>query len=116
VSGGEKVYSADVVDTMRRDLRHARQRIADLESERDTMKASVAAANASVSERVANAMMMRDRAADATLRQRIADLSGETAFLAQRVAWHLEHGCDTAKKARELALAEWGVGVVGGGG
>lgn len=34
-------------------------------------------------------------------------------FLAQRVAYHLAHGCDTAERARELALAEWDVGVMG---
>ena len=37
----------------------------------------------------------------------------ETGFLAQRVAWHLAHGCDTAQRARELALAEWDAGVLG---
>ena len=45
--------------------------------------------------------------------QRLADLSGETAFVAQRVAWHLGNGCDSPEKARELALKEWRVGVLG---
>lgn len=45
--------------------------------------------------------------------QRLADLSGESTFLATRVAWHLAHGCDTAQRARELALAEWDAGVLG---
>lgn len=45
--------------------------------------------------------------------QRLADLSGESTFLAARVAWHLAHGCDTPEKARELALKEWRVGVLG---
>lgn len=45
--------------------------------------------------------------------QRLADLSGQSAFLATRVAYHLAHGCDTAERARELALAEWDVGVMG---
>lgn len=73
-------------------------------------------------ERLLQVMELRcDRVAterDATiqkLRARIADLTGETVFLAQRVAWHLAHGCDTAAKARELAMAEWGAGVMGGG-
>ena len=47
--------------------------------------------------------------------QRLADLSGETAFVAQRVAWHLAHGCDTAQRARELAMEEWDAGVLGVG-
>lgn len=34
-------------------------------------------------------------------------------FLAERVAYHLAHGCDTPEKARELALVEWRVGVLG---
>lgn len=38
---------------------------------------------------------------------------GKTMFLASRVAWHLGNGCDTTKTARELALAEWSVGVLG---
>jgi hypothetical protein len=46
-------------------------------------------------------------------KQRLADLSGESTFIAQRVAWHLAHGCDTAQRARELALAEWDAGVLG---
>jgi hypothetical protein len=50
-----------------------------------------------------------------SLRARIADLTGETTFLSERVAWHLSHGCDTAERARELALSEWRVGVMGGG-
>lgn len=45
--------------------------------------------------------------------QRLADLSGESTFIAQRVAWHLAHGCDTAQRARELAMAEWDAGVLG---
>lgn len=49
------------------------------------------------------------------LRARIADLTGETRFVAQRVVWHLSNGCDTAAKARELAMAEWDVAVMGGG-
>lgn len=45
--------------------------------------------------------------------QRLADLSGESTFLAARVAWHLCNGCDSPEKARELALKEWRVGVLG---
>lgn len=45
--------------------------------------------------------------------QRLADLSGESTFLATRVAWHLGNGCDSPEKARELALKEWRVGVLG---
>lgn len=37
----------------------------------------------------------------------------KTEFLAARIAWHLAHGCDTAQRARELALAEWDAGVLG---
>lgn len=36
-----------------------------------------------------------------------------TSFIMARVAWHLANGCDTAEKARELALQEWRVGVLG---
>ena len=34
-------------------------------------------------------------------------------FMAERVAWHLGNGCDSPEKARELALREWRVGVLG---
>ena len=34
-------------------------------------------------------------------------------FMAERVAWHLGNDCDTPEKARELALKEWRVGVLG---
>ena len=34
-------------------------------------------------------------------------------FLSTRVAWHLGNGCDSPEKARELALKEWRVGVLG---
>ena len=61
-----------------------------------------------VAQRVVDALMMRNRAADSVRTSEV-----KTEFLAARVAWHLAHGCDTAQRARELALAEWDAGVLG---
>lgn len=46
-------------------------------------------------------------------RDALREKVGYMTFLASRVAYHLAHGCDTAERARELALAEWDVGVMG---
>lgn len=34
-------------------------------------------------------------------------------FMTARVAWHLANGCDSPEKARELAIREWRIGVLG---
>lgn len=49
------------------------------------------------------------------LRQQVTNLSQvyHLTFLTERVAYHLNNGCDTPEKARELALVEWRVGVLG---
>lgn len=89
-------------------------RVAALEEERATAMNALAeerardAAIVSAGERVTTALEGRIHE-----RALVADLTGKTAFLAQRVAYHLAHGCDTAERARELALAEWDVGVMG---
>lgn len=64
-------------------------------------------------DRVRALMRETDRESRRVAGQRLADLSGESTFLAQRVAWHLGNGCDSPEKARELALREWRVGVLG---
>jgi hypothetical protein len=71
------------------------------------MKASVAAANASVSERVANALMMRDQAAE-RIREREAYLLRRTAALLEST------GYTTVERAAAEARRELAV-VLGGG-
>lgn len=87
--------------------RRWRVRAETLEAERDTMKASVAAANASVSERVANALMMRDQAAE-RIREREAYLLRRTAALLEST------GYTTVERAAAEARRELAV-VLGGG-
>lgn len=41
------------------------------------------------------------------------DPAVEHNFIAEMVMWHLMTDCDTPEKARELALVEWRVGVMG---
>ena len=79
------------------------ERIQQLETDMDTL----------VAQRVADALMLRDRAADSVHTSLVCAYEVETGFLGQRVAWHLAHGCDTAQRARELALEEWAAGVLG---
>lgn len=95
-----------------------RARIAELAAERDaaidarlTAERERAEALASVGERVANALMMRDRAADATT---LRYLTGETAYLSRRVADLLGAGTyETVERALAEARREWAV-VAGG--
>lgn len=88
--------------------RRWRVRAETLEAERDTMKASVAAANASVSERVANALMMRDQAAE-RIREREAYLLRRTAALLEST------GYTTVERAAAEARRELAVVLAGGG-
>lgn len=58
-------------------------------------------------------MVMREQRARAPKAHPANQQEQELRFLATRVAYHLAHGCDTPEKARELALVEWRVGVLG---
>ena len=84
-----------------------RVRAETLEAERDTMKASAANANASVGERVANALMMRDTAAE-RMREREAYVLRRTAALLEST------GYTTVERAAAEARRELAV-VLGGG-
>ncbi len=88
--------------------RRWRVRAETLESERDTWKATVANANASVNERVANALMQRDQAAE-RMREREVYLLRRTAALLEST------GYTTVERAAAEARRELAVVLAGGG-
>lgn len=92
-------YIEPIENSMTRDELMAR--IAELGAERD------AAIDARVT---AEHALIRARATYAVSVAR----TGETVFVAQRVAWHLANGCDTVERALAEARREWAV-VLGGG-